>query len=142
MTHRSYQDHCSQNNRAENLNDDAGMKDSHDPEVDRHGQHGASSVGLQEGDGGKEDSSHSGADPWTKGGEGTAATPNTVTKPPRGQWTSWNQHCSQTRGRNTKPYKQNRTPRQHRLCGVWELESVRGEAPTATGQVAITMQEE
>ena len=64
---------------------DAGMKDSHDPEVDRHGQHGASSVGWQDGDGGIEDSWHSGADPWTTGGEGTAATPTTVTTPRGGQ---------------------------------------------------------
>ena len=70
-------------------NDDAGMQDSHDPEDDRHGQHGASSVGWQDqtaddGDGIK-DSWHSGADPWTTGGEGTAATPTTVTTPRGGQ---------------------------------------------------------
>ena len=89
MTDQSYEDQRWQHDRAKHWNDDAGMQDSHDPEDDRHWQHGASSVGWQDqtaddGDG-IEDSWHSGADPWTKGGEGTAATPTTVTTPRGGQ---------------------------------------------------------
>ena len=89
MTDQSYEDQRWQHDRAEHWNDDARMQDSHDPEDDRHGQHGASSVGWQDqtaddGDG-IEDSWHSGADPWTTGGEGTAATPTTVTTPRGGQ---------------------------------------------------------
>ena len=90
MTDQSYEDQRWQHDRAKHWNDDAGMQDSHDPEDDQHWQHRASSVGWQDQTAddrdGIEDSWHSGADPWTKGAEGTAATLTTTTTPRGGQW--------------------------------------------------------